>query len=92
MFVAHVLFCLLLLQLLDTAVGWVERERAQSQLSILMVVGLPNSGKSSLINALKMAARQAGRPSRELISQSRSLAKQVCSMVLFAMLRTTKIH
>eukprot|EP00775_Hariotina_reticulata_P004201 gene4201-4449_t len=47
-------------KLLDTAIGWIERERAQSQLSILMVVGLPNSGKSSIINALKASARQAG--------------------------------
>lgn len=43
------------------AVGWLERERANSELSIMLVVGLPNSGKSSLINALKLAAKAAGR-------------------------------
>lgn len=47
-------------QVLSTAVGWIERERVASELSIMMVVGLPNSGKSSLINALKLAARSTG--------------------------------
>uniref|UniRef100_A0A383VII8 CP-type G domain-containing protein n=1 Tax=Tetradesmus obliquus TaxID=3088 RepID=A0A383VII8_TETOB len=47
-------------QLLRTAVGWIQRERAQSELSVMLLVGLPNSGKSSLINGLKMAARATG--------------------------------
>jgi ribosome biogenesis GTPase A len=49
-----------MLQLLRAAVGWIQRERAHSELSIMMLVGLPNSGKSSLINALKMSAKAAG--------------------------------
>jgi ribosome biogenesis GTPase A len=48
------------LQLLRTAVGWIQRDRSQSELSIMLLVGLPNSGKSSLINALKAAAKAAG--------------------------------
>jgi hypothetical protein len=49
-----------ILQLLRAAVGWIQRERAHSELSIMMLVGLPNSGKSSLINALKVSAKAAG--------------------------------
>ncbi|KAF6264356.1 P-loop containing nucleoside triphosphate hydrolase protein [Scenedesmus sp. NREL 46B-D3] len=47
-------------QLLRAAVGWIQRDRAQSELSIMLLVGLPNSGKSSLINALKASAKAAG--------------------------------
>lgn len=53
-------YCRIVLQLLRTAVGWIQRERAQSELSVMLLVGLPNSGKSSLINGLKMAARATG--------------------------------
>lgn len=45
---------------MHVALEWLQRERAQSELSIMMVVGLPNSGKSSLINSLKLAARKQG--------------------------------
>jgi ribosome biogenesis GTPase A len=48
------------LQLLRAAVGWIQRDRAASELSIMMLVGLPNSGKSSLINAFKLSAKAAG--------------------------------
>jgi ribosome biogenesis GTPase A len=48
------------LQLLRTAVDWIQRDRSASELSIMLLVGLPNSGKSSLINALKMSAKAAG--------------------------------
>jgi ribosome biogenesis GTPase A len=46
---------------MHSALDWLRRERGASDLSIMMVVGLPNSGKSSLINAFKMAAKKQGR-------------------------------
>lgn len=47
-------------QVMHAALDWLKRERAASELSIMMVVGLPNSGKSSLVNALKLAAKRQG--------------------------------
>ena len=47
-------------QVLHAACSWLQRERPRADLSLLMVLGLPNTGKSSLINALKLAAKQAG--------------------------------
>ena len=47
-------------QVLHTALDWLQRERATSELSIMMVVGLPNSGKSSLINAFKLSSKKQG--------------------------------
>lgn len=48
-------------QVLQEAVSWLAAERSStSDLSVMMVVGLPNSGKSSLINALKLAANTKG--------------------------------
>lgn len=43
-----------------SALDWLKAERAASDLSIMMVVGLPNSAKSSLINAFKVAAKRQG--------------------------------
>jgi hypothetical protein len=43
-----------------TALDWLKKERAASELSIMMVLGLPNSGKSSIINAFKLAAKKQG--------------------------------
>lgn len=48
------------LQVMHSALDWLQRERTASELSIMLVVGLPNSGKSSLINALKLAAKKRG--------------------------------
>lgn len=47
-------------QVMHTALEWLQRERAASELSVMLVVGLPNSGKSSLINAFKLAAKKRG--------------------------------
>jgi ribosome biogenesis GTPase A len=47
---------------MDSALEWLKKERAASELSIIMVVGLPNSGKSSIINAFKLAAKKQGAP------------------------------
>ncbi|KAF8060483.1 SIN2 [Scenedesmus sp. PABB004] len=59
-------------RLLAAASGWLAAERSGCELSIMMVVGLPNSGKSSLINALKLAARSAGALGGEQAHQRRA--------------------
>lgn len=43
-------------QLLSTATDWLHRDRPDSPLSLMLVVGVPNVGKSSLINAIKGTA------------------------------------
>lgn len=52
--------CWCVVQLLASAVEWVSAERPQSSQSVMMVVGVPNAGKSSVINALKLAANARG--------------------------------
>ncbi len=49
-----------LLQLLTSAVGWLKEERPTADVNIMMVVGVPNCGKSSIINALKVSAKSQG--------------------------------
>ncbi|KXZ41893.1 hypothetical protein GPECTOR_250g621 [Gonium pectorale] len=45
-------------KVLDAALGWLRAERPQSDLSLILIAGMPNTGKSSLINALKRAAKR----------------------------------
>lgn len=56
-------------QVMDSALEWLRRERAASELSIMLVLGLPNSGKSSLINACKLAATKQGVQSHHNVGQ-----------------------
>ncbi|PNH10910.1 Ribosome biogenesis GTPase A [Tetrabaena socialis] len=45
-------------KVLDAALSVLRAERASADLSLVLVAGLPNTGKSSLINALKRAAQR----------------------------------
>ncbi|GLI65434.1 hypothetical protein VaNZ11_008799 [Volvox africanus] len=47
-------------KVLDAALGWLQSERCNADLNLMMVTGAPNTGKSSLINALKRAAQREG--------------------------------
>ncbi|GIL93277.1 hypothetical protein Vretimale_19666 [Volvox reticuliferus] len=47
-------------KVLDAALGWLQSERCNTDLNLMMVAGAPNTGKSSLINALKRAAQREG--------------------------------
>jgi ribosome biogenesis GTPase A len=40
----------------------IKSNRPKSLLSTVMVVGVPNCGKSSIINAMKVAAKKQGKP------------------------------
>lgn len=48
------------LQLMMAIVEAVKTKRAKSLLSTVMIVGVPNCGKSSIINAMKKAAKKQG--------------------------------
>ncbi|MEW5318931.1 MAG: hypothetical protein WDW38_010113 [Sanguina aurantia] len=45
---------------LKEALEWLTAERTHADLSLMMVLGVPNVGKSSLINALKLCANSDG--------------------------------
>lgn len=47
--------------ILDAMKGMVSRNAVQQPLTTMLVMGIPNTGKSSLINALKETAGQQGR-------------------------------
>lgn len=49
-----------LMQVLDAALSWLSADRPHSDMSLVLVAGMPNTGKSSLINALKRAAQKQG--------------------------------
>ncbi len=46
--------------MLDAALSWLSADRPNSDMSLVLVAGMPNTGKSSLINALKRAAQKQG--------------------------------
>lgn len=47
-------------RVLDAALSWLSADRPHSDMSLVLVAGMPNTGKSSLINALKRAAQKQG--------------------------------
>lgn len=47
-------------KVLDTCVSWLRDERPNADMSLMMVMGVPNCGKSSIINALKVASQRTG--------------------------------